>query len=55
MGSREDDEYWNLKYADPPFCSIHEDEEMSWDKEGGEWWCWACDFDDETSREYYRG
>lgn len=55
MGSREDDEYWAARYAEPPFCSIHEDEEMGYDSLEGEWWCRECEYDDEMKEVMERG
>jgi hypothetical protein len=45
MGSREDDEYWNTKYAEAS-CHEHGDAEMYYDPNEGEWGCYQCDEDD---------
>lgn len=46
MGSREDDEYWNDKYAEAS-CYFHGEDEMWYDTHVGEWRCGECDYDDE--------
>ena len=40
MGSREDDDYWNTKYAEA-LCHLHGDT-MYWNPELGEWECYDC-------------
>lgn len=48
MGSREDDDYWNTKYAEAE-CYEHGDN-MYWEPEEGEWKCYDCDEEDELNR-----
>lgn len=41
MGSREDDDYFNTKYAEAT-CHQHGDS-MSWDEDEAEWFCLECE------------
>lgn len=43
MGSREDDAYWNDKYADEPECEDHGSGEMYYDADEAEWICLFCE------------
>lgn len=54
MGSREDDDYWDTKYAEAS-CHEHGDEEMHWDEEEAEWYCYSCEEADELTRIYKHG
>lgn len=47
MGSREDDDYWNTKYAEAS-CYEHGEEFMWYDSISGDWVCEA----DSDSEEY---
>lgn len=40
MGSQEDDDYWNTKYAESS-CHTH-GETTYYDAESGEWECYEC-------------
>lgn len=40
MGSREDDAYWDTKYAEAE-CYVHGDT-MYWEPDSGEWECYDC-------------
>lgn len=40
MGSREDDDYWNTKYAEAS-CHEHGDT-MDYDEDLEEWYCFEC-------------
>ena len=40
MGSREDDDHWNTKYAEAS-CQLHGDT-MYWNPEAVEWECYDC-------------
>jgi hypothetical protein len=44
VGSREDDEYWNTKYAE---ASCHEHGDMEWDEDEAEWFCLVCEEEEE--------
>ena len=48
MGSREDDGWWDVKYAEAS-CHEHGDEDMYWDAMEGEWYCGYCFIDDELT------
>jgi len=57
MGSREDDEYWNDKYAEEKYskaCDKHEDD-LYFDEESDEWACFRCVELDELTRTYKHG
>jgi hypothetical protein len=41
MGSREDDDYWNVKYAEAHECEIHGDTQYH-NSELGEYECYEC-------------
>lgn len=41
MGSREDDNYWNTKYAEAE-CYDHPSSDMYYSEEEGEWLCDDC-------------
>lgn len=45
MGSREDDDHWNTKYAEPS-CHEHGEEPMYWDGGIDEWCCQECNEED---------
>ena len=45
MGSREDDAYWESKYAE---ATCHEHGEMYWDAEEAEWRCSDCEENEEA-------
>lgn len=42
MGSREDDDYWNTKYAEAS-CHLHGDDYMYYDEDLEEWVCEECE------------
>lgn len=46
MGSREDDDYWNVVNSYSPVCEDH-NIDMNYDSFLGEWWCLECQLDDE--------
>lgn len=46
MAAREDDDYWNVKYAEAS-CYEHGDENMWYDELTGEWVCGLDDSEDE--------
>lgn len=54
MGAREDDDYWNTKYAEAE-CYEHGADEMVYDTEAGEWVCRDCEDHDELNRIYKYG
>lgn len=54
MGSREDDEYWDTKYAEAS-CHEHGEDEMYYDHSEGDWYCLACQKDDENLEAYNNG
>lgn len=41
MGTREDDEYWNTKYAEAE-CHEHPESDMYYDEDEAEWYCDDC-------------
>lgn len=41
MGSREDDDYWNNRYAEVPECEVHGDTQY-FNSEADEWECYDC-------------
>jgi hypothetical protein len=53
MGSREDDAYWDDKYAgewfadEDPSCDTHGEDEMYYSHTEGEHYCLACQTEDE--------
>ena len=47
MGSREDDDYWNTKYAEAE-CLEHGGT-MIYDEDEGEWVCTECAYDDKQA------
>jgi hypothetical protein len=55
MGSREDDDYWNDLYAEDPECEDHGTDEMYYDHQAGEYYCLACQREDELTEVYKRG
>lgn len=54
MGSREDDEYWDTKYAEAS-CYYHGSFSMYFDSTPGEWYCGDCDEEDELTEVYKNG
>jgi len=46
MGSREDDDWFNVKYAEAS-CYEHGEDEMYYDHIDGEYYCLACQNEDE--------
>jgi hypothetical protein len=54
MGSREDDEYWDTKYAEAT-CYVHGEDEMYYSHSEGEWYCLHCQKDDENLEAYNNG
>jgi len=54
MGSREDDEYWNTKYAEAS-CLYHDNDHMYYDEDAGEWVCVTCSEEDEINEVYLNG
>lgn len=42
MGAKEDDDYWNEKYAEAS-CHEHGADPMEWDSDAAEWFCVECD------------
>lgn len=54
MGSREDDEHWDTKYAEAS-CHEHGDADMTYDTDEGEWVCIECEYDDELNGIYKHG
>ncbi len=40
MGSREDDDYWSVKYAE---ATCHEHGEMYYDEDAEDWRCSDCE------------
>lgn len=54
MGAREDDEYWNTKYAEAS-CYEHGEDWMYFDGPSGEWVCVECETEDELNRTYKYG
>lgn len=54
MGSREDDAYWNTKYAEAS-CLYHGDDDMYYYEDAGEWVCGVCDNGEDDARTYYYG
>ena len=54
MGSREDDEYWNVKYAEAS-CHEHGGDWMYFDAPSGEWVCIECETEDDLNRTYKYG
>lgn len=54
MGSREDDDYWNVKYAEAS-CHEHGPDEMYYSHTEGEHYCLACDREEELTRIYKYG
>lgn len=55
MGSFEDDEYWNTKYDEEPSCDDHGEDEMYYDRPSGEYYCLACQREDDLTRTYVYG
>lgn len=55
MGSREDDDYWNDKYDEEPSCEDHGEDEMYYSHTEGEYYCLACDREEELTRIYKYG
>lgn len=43
MGSREDDDWFNQKYAE---ASCYEHGDMEWDEDEAEWYCPECEEED---------
>lgn len=54
MGSREDDAYWDDKYAADVECEDHGSGEMYYDEDEAEWVCLLCEDLDEF-QEILRG
>lgn len=54
MGSREDDEYWDTKYAEAE-CYEHGADEMYYSHSEGDWYCLMCQKEDEIERIYKNG
>lgn len=58
MGSREDDDYWNTKYAEAS-CHKHPGSDMYYDEDEGEWLCDDCQSEavelDDLTRTYKYG
>ena len=54
MGSREDDDHWNTKYAEPS-CHEHGADDMDYDPMEGEWFCGECFINDELTEIYKNG
>jgi hypothetical protein len=54
MGSREDDAYWNTKYAEAS-CHVHGEDGMYYDGGADEWYCQDCENDDENLGAYNNG
>lgn len=55
MGSFEDDAYWDDKYADEPECDEHGADEMYYSHSEGEYYCLACQREDELTEAYKNG
>lgn len=53
MGSREDDDWWSVKYAEAPECDVHGDT-MYYETDSGEWECFDCVDEDDIERIYRR-
>lgn len=53
MGSREDDDWFNVKYAEAS-CHEHGPDEMYFDEDAGEHFCQECINEDEPSTIYKR-
>ena len=54
MGSREDDDWFNTKYAEAS-CHVHGEDDMSYDDFEGEWCCGECFIDDELKEIHRNG
>jgi len=54
MGSREDDAYWDTKYAEAS-CHAHGADSMEYDPVEEEWICWDCEDDKENLGAYKNG
>lgn len=54
MGSREDDEYWNTKYAEAE-CYEHGEDFTWYNSLSGEWECDECLTEDELNGTYNYG
>lgn len=54
MGSREDDDYWNTKYAEAS-CHLHGEDNMHYDDLEAEWVCLDCEEGLELTRIYNYG
>jgi hypothetical protein len=60
MGSREDDDYWNNKdwtvgEDAEASCDTHGEDEMYYNRPDGEWYCLACQKEDDIVRTYNYG
>lgn len=55
MGSREDDDWFNVKYAEASCYEHGAGDHMYFDAEASEWFCEECDHDDEMNRVYRYG
>lgn len=55
MGSREDDDYWNEKYAEASCPEHGATPEMRYSDIAGEWICGECQDEDEVTEIYYYG
>lgn len=54
MGAREDDDWFNVKYAEAT-CYEHGPDDMYYDEDAGEHFCQECVNEDDIERIYKRG
>ncbi|HEY6020364.1 MAG TPA: hypothetical protein VIY48_10785 [Candidatus Paceibacterota bacterium] len=52
---QEDRGYWNDKYDEDPSCEDHGEDEMYYSHTDGEYYCLACQREDEIVRTYTYG